>query len=109
MSSNEKNKASTGSSAEKALAHNSASALEKAEGTQANTAKPLDEGHQALSTSTDSEQHNGDASVGDIFVNPSMPVLLTLSCSAFECPQSIGSGGFSLLLDQCASTSVSVR
>ncbi|CCC08826.1 unnamed protein product [Sordaria macrospora k-hell] len=62
MSSNEKNKASTGSSAEKALAHNSASALEKAEGTQANTAKPLDEGHQASSTSTDSEQHNGDAS-----------------------------------------------
>ncbi|KAK3500884.1 fungal trichothecene efflux pump [Neurospora crassa] len=61
MSSNEKDKASTGSAVEKALAHNPPPGLEKAEGTQASAAKALDENHQAPSTSTDFEQHNGDS------------------------------------------------
>ena len=65
MASNEKDKAPTASSAEKTMAHNSPSGLEKAESTQAGATKALDEGHQAPSTSTDSDQHDGDASVGD--------------------------------------------
>lgn len=68
MASNEKDTAPTGNSAEKTMAHNSPSGLENGEGTQANTAKALDEGHRALSTSTGSEQHNGDSSVGYTFI-----------------------------------------
>lgn len=86
MASNEKDKASTGSTAEKALAHNPPSGLEKAEGPQASATKALDGTHQASSTSTDFEQHNEDSTVRDIFIEPSVPDLLTLSFSASECP-----------------------